>query len=474
MLTRFLTAITVLTAALTLGCAQNNNSPKSQQAAPDETPLSHLAPQQRVAASSEAWGWLQPQESTQSHRQKPTEPTGQITLREAIAYALVNSPHLRAFSWDIHFAEANQMQAALRPNPKIEVQVEEFGGTGDTRQFKSSEASLQVGQLIELAGKRSKRINLATLEKQLAQWDYRAKRLDVISHVAAAFIDTLEAQEKLALSKELLRLTEQTHTAVAQRVNAGKDSPLKETKAKIALSTMQIQAKAAAQALKSAKMSLAATWGANQPLFDIVRGQFYQAPPVPDFKDLAARIENNPDIARWPTEKQKYRAAFDLEKAKAKSDPTIRGGVKQLSEGDNTAFIVGLSIPIPIHDRNQAGIRRATYAIEKAAEQQRQAEINIHKNLAQAAQNLATAFTEATILDSDIVPGAQRAFDAATQGYQAGKFDYLDVLDAQRTLFEAKGKYIRSLAEYHKAKINVERLIAKSLDSTKDTQEETK
>ena len=85
-----------------------------------------------------------------------------------------------------------------------------------------------------------------------------------------------------------------------------------------------------------------------------------------------------------------------------------------------------------------------------------------------------TVFTEATILADDVVPGAQTAFDAATQGYQVGKFDYLDVLDAQRTLFEAKGQYIRSLAKYHKAKIDVERLIAKSLDSIKDTQEQTK
>ncbi|MHC4743431.1 MAG: TolC family protein, partial [Planctomycetota bacterium] len=234
------------------------------------------------------------------------------------------------------------------------------------------------------------------------------------------------------------------------------------------------QAEAAAQALKSAKASLAATWGANRPAFDTAQGEFYKASALPDLTNLPERIENNPDIARWPTEKLKYRAAFDLEKAKAKSDPTLKGGVKQLNEGDNTAFIIGLTIPLPVNDRNQAGIKRATYAIEKAAEQQRFAETNIHKDLAKAAQNLETAFTEATVLANDVVPGAQTAFDAATQGYQAGKFDYLDVLDAQRTLFEAKGQYIRSLAKYHKAKIQVERLIAQSLDSIEHNQQESK
>ena len=397
--------------------------------------------------------------------QTPAEPRGQITLRDAVAYALVNNPQLRAFSWDIHAAEASRMQAALLPNPEIEVEIEEFGGTGQRTGFDAAESTIQVGQFIELASKRSKRIHLASLEKQLAQWDYDAKRLDVINQTAAAFVDVLAAQERLALSRELLRLSEQTLAAVGQRVGAGKDSPLEETKARVALSTMQIESQASAQALKSARTRLAAAWGADAAEFHSAVGQFYQVSPVPDLNDLEASTAQNPDIARWTVEEQKYRAALALEKAKATSDPTIRGGLKQLNEGDDTAFIIGLSIPIPMFDRNQAGISRAAYAIEKAAEQRRAAEIAVRSALSQAANNLAAAFNEATILAGDVVPGAQSAFDAAAQGYDAGKFDYLDVLDAQRTLFEAKGRYVGSLAEYHKVRADVERLIGCDLDT---------
>jgi len=411
---------------------------------------------------------------TVQHAPDLADPNGVITLREALALALVHNPGLKAFSWEVRASEARQMQAALLPNPNLEIEVEEFGGTGERHGFNSSEASIQIGQFIELAQKRSKRIHLATLNKQLAHWDYRAKRLDVISRVATTFLDVLAVQEELALSREMVRLTEQTHSAVAQRVSAGKDSPLKETKAKVALSTMQIQSQRAAQALKSARTRLAATWGASTAAFDAVTGQFYEVPPVPEPNDLIDRVRHNPDIARWSIERQKYRAALDLEKAKATSDITVKGGLKQLNQGDDTAFIIGLAIPIPMFDRNQAGISRATYAIEKAAEQQRAAETNIRASLAQAAQSLAAAFAEATILAKDVVPGAQSAFDAATLGYRAGKFDYLDVLDAQRTLFEARGRYVRSLAEYHKAKVLVERLIAQSLDSIDDTQENNK
>jgi cobalt-zinc-cadmium efflux system outer membrane protein len=63
-----------------------------------------------------------------------------------------------------------------------------------------------------------------------------------------------------------------------------------------------------------------------------------------------------------------------------------------------------------------------------------------------------------------VIPGAQSAFDAENEGYREGKFGYLDVLDAQRTLFDVKGQYIEALKGYHKAVATVERLICESLD----------
>ena len=96
---------------------------------------------------------------------QPDELTGTITLRDAVAHALVNNPKLKAFSLDIRAAEARKLQAGLLPNPEIKVEVEEFGGMDDRAGFDSSETSIQIGQLIELADKRSKRTHLADIEK---------------------------------------------------------------------------------------------------------------------------------------------------------------------------------------------------------------------------------------------------------------------------------------------------------------------
>jgi len=127
---------------------------------------------------------------------QPDDPTGVITLRDAVALALINNPKLKAFSLDIRAAEARKLQAGLLPNPEIGVKVEEFGGTGDRAGFDSSETSIQIGQLIELADKRSKRTYLAALEKDLTELDFKSKRLDVMSEVARTFIGPLPRGSK--------------------------------------------------------------------------------------------------------------------------------------------------------------------------------------------------------------------------------------------------------------------------------------
>jgi cobalt-zinc-cadmium efflux system outer membrane protein len=396
-------------------------------------------------------------------------PTGTITLRDAMTLALVNNPKLKAFSLDIRAAEARKLQAGLLPNPEIDLEVEEFGGTGGRAGFDSSQTSIQIGQLIEFADKRSRRTHLATLEKDLAELDFKSKRLDVMSDVARAFIDVLAAQEQISLSKELVDLSEKTHLTVAERVRAGQDSPVEETKAKIALSNTRIEFEKAGKELVSARYQLAAAWGSSNPAFEKASGEFYDMSPAPSLEELAGLISQNPDIARWPAEKERSRAALELEKAKAASDIKLGGGIQYFDEGDDSAFIVGLSIPMPLFDRNQGNIQEAMYMLAKTEEQRKAIEADLRAALAEASTKLSSSFSEINIIKNDVLPLARSAFDAAGQGYREGKFEYLMVLDSQRTFFEVRGRYIEALAGYHKARTDVERLIGRNIDSIQNS-----
>src|SRR3972149_1747368 len=171
----------------------------------------------------------------------PPEPKGDLELREALSLALLHNPELASFSIEVRAAEARTLQAGLRPNPEFDVEVENFAGSGALRRFDETETTIQLGQLMELAGKRRKRERVASLERDLAGWDYEAKRGDVLTETSKTFVEVLAAQERLALTQELLRLAEQTFETVSARVQAGKVSPIEETKAGVALANSRIE-----------------------------------------------------------------------------------------------------------------------------------------------------------------------------------------------------------------------------------------
>ena len=75
--------------------------------------------------------------------------------------------------------------------------------------------------------------NLAELEKDLSEWDFEAKRLDVFTDITKAFWDVLAAQERLSITRDLVQLSEQVYTTVVERVKAGKVAPLEEIQAKV-------------------------------------------------------------------------------------------------------------------------------------------------------------------------------------------------------------------------------------------------
>lgn len=396
------------------------------------------------------------------------EPSGVISLRQALSLALMHNPELAAFSLEVRAGDAKALQASLFPNPELEAEVENFGGTEEWSRFDGAETKVVLRQLIEIGGKRSKRTKVASLERDLAGWDYESKRLDVLTEVTIAFVGLLAKQENQTLTDDLVKLSENVFNTVSARVNAGKDSPVEETKAKVALSIIRIEQERARRDLKTAQKRLAATWGSTTPLFKKVRGELEDISPIPSFADLVNHVSKNPDLARWSSELDQRQAALDMAKADRLPDITLGGGVKYHGEVDDTTFIMNLSIPLPFLDRNQGGVLEASHLLTKAQEERSAAEVSIVTDMHEAYQRLSVAFIESKTLRDDILPGAQSAFDAENEGYREGKFGYLDVLDAQRSLFDAKKQYIEALEEYHKAVAAIERLIAKSLNPIKN------
>ena len=408
-----------------------------------------------------------PPETAEKAQELPKEPAGALDLRKALALALMGNPRLKAFAWDIRAKEARALQAGLLPNPVISVEIENVLGTGAYRGSEAAETTLQLSQLIELGGKRAKRFRVAELERNLSGWNYETARIETLTKVAKAFVDVLAAQEHVTLSKGLVGLAKQAFTTASERVSAGKAPPIDETRAKVEYSVSRIRLDKAKRRLLASRKRLATLWGAENPTFEKAAGHLDVIRPIPSAQDVESFIPNNPDIARWETEIKRYKAAVDLEKAGRIPDLTINGGARTLSETGDSAYVLGVSAPLMVFNRNQGAYEEARFNLAQAMEKRKAAESSVRAALANAYQALSSAYAEVVALSSDVLPGARVAYETAKEGYKQGKFGYLEVLDAQRVLFEARSGYVDSLSAYHRAVADVERLIGTPLEAAR-------
>jgi cobalt-zinc-cadmium efflux system outer membrane protein len=394
------------------------------------------------------------------------EPTGDLSLEAALALALLQGPELAAFAWDIRAEEAAMVQAGLLPNPELEVELENFGGTGAVAGFDASALTIAVGQTFLLGGKRGKRVALARLGRDLAGWDYEVARVAAITRTAGDFVATLAAQERLTLALEMETLAERIDATIAARVEAGKVSPVERTKARVELAQARLDRERAERAVVTARCRLAANWGSAAPLFARAAGALDAVRPPPPAEQVVARIDHNPELARWAIELAARRAAVDLARAEAVPDLTLFGGPKLVGGGDDVGFVAGFAVPLPLFDRNQGGVLDARIRRAQADRLRQAARVRVRTDLVAAYQALDAAYYEVRAVRDEIEPSARSAFEAAEEAFRQGKINALDLLDAQRTLFGVREQYVNVLAAFHRAAIDVERLIGAPLHDT--------
>ena len=372
-----------------------------------------------------------------------------LTLQQALAASLLQNPGLVSFSTEIRAAEARTLQARALPNPSLGLEVEEYDRDGAG--FDSAETVIAIGQLFELGGKRRERILAAGAAAELAGWDYENKRLEVLTETARRFVDVLAARRRVEVSAGRSALGEQTLTAVRARERAGKEPPLRVMKSEADLKLARLGEQEAKNRLAAARTRLAVMWGEERTTFGEVTGAFDRIPAtLPSLATLRANLAQNPDLARWDAELRMRRAILDGEKAARVPDLELFVGYQQYEEDGTDALTFGVGTELPVFNRNQGNVRSALLAIERTETERRAAELALVADLIQEHTNLKAAHQRIGTLREDVVPAMTHAYEAAHEGYEQGKFGFLDVLDAQRGLFDAQEGLVEALAAHHR------------------------
>jgi len=339
-----------------------------------------------------------------------------LTLQEAIERASSFSPKLHSARAGVDAARGSEVQAGLLPNPTASIEVENFGGTGSFGGLRDTETTLSASQLIELGGKRGARQDAASAQRRMAELEADTSRFDLVRDVTIAYFEAIAAEENLKLATELEATARRALEAVTRRVNAARDPLYQRSRAEVALTNATISRQHAANAATAAQQKLAL--------------------------------------------KRARAAELRLAEAGAVPDVTVRAGARRLQASRDTAFVAGISIPVPIFNQNQGEITRAGAEVTRAVRDRQQAGLDRAKDLIDAWTQWRTSWTEGDSLKRKALPDAERAYAQVLAGYRAGAFEYLEVLDTQRTLFETRNAYIAALSRLQAARAQVERLTA--------------
>ncbi|MCH2220163.1 MAG: TolC family protein, partial [Dechloromonas sp.] len=329
------------------------------------------------------------------------EASASLTLSAAIELALAFNPELAAAANELRAVDGAVIQAGVLPNPDISTSVE------DTQNKSTRTTTIQLNQRIELGGKRSARIASAERRRDVAVADLAAKRLDVRASVTGAFFDVLVAQERIQQAEDLLGLARRVTQAASRRVSAGKISPVEETKARVAEASAQVELSQAQRELTMARKRLAANWGSSTPRFTRVEGRTDMLPPLLSDDEITRRLEASPALLRARHEADRFSALAELERTRRIPDVTVSLGSKMAEELGRSQTVVGISIPLPIFDRNQGNVLEALRRADKARDELSATEVRLSADVTQNEERLRALVVEAETLQGEIVPGAR-------------------------------------------------------------------
>lgn len=371
-------------------------------------------------------------------------PAQALTLEQAWQMALAQHPNLRSALAERDAASALARQAGAWPNPEVSALVE------DTRS-ETRTTTWQWSQPIEGLGKRAARVEAAQWAQRQAEADVPARQASLRAKLNLAFHAALSAQERVSLAVELGRLASQAREAAELRVAAGKAPPIEEVKARVAEVQAVSSQRSAQGAWHAAWQGLQQAVGGPLAQAEGVQGDPAQLPDAARWQSVSMQPDGAATIRRAELEWSRQRALAEVERTRARPDVMLQLGVKRDAQWGRNQPVVGIALPLPVWDRNEGAITAALRQADRAEADLQSTRIRIQAEAAEALAQLESAVEAARTLRDTVLPAARQALDIASKGYELGKFGMLEVLDAQRTLFDVRHQALASTEQAFRA-----------------------
>jgi cobalt-zinc-cadmium efflux system outer membrane protein len=395
---------------------------------------------------------------------------GELTVDEVVARAIADNPDLRGARAEVEAAVGRLRQAGLRPNPMLELGGQKALGPDN---------SLTAGVTLplDLNGRKDGRVGVAEreLEMKRAQVVDRERRLRADVRMKAS--ELLAAWRNLEVAEELLTVNRDALRLVQERVGAGAAPSLEESLMLVEVNRLDATRQLVASRVEVSGLQLKALAGmsADAPLS--LRGELRRLPPEADRTEgLRRAVAQRPDLDVVRAEVAKARAMIRKEEAEGRWDASVNVGYQRMEFGYDLRGLTasggtrpimdvfhyfggGVSITLPVRNRNQGNIAAARAEAEAAERRQEFLLLTVRQEVNSAFTQYDAARRSLEIFERGVRDVARRNLDVVRQTYQLGRGSVLDVIAEQRRYIEIEGGYTEALKQVYDASVDIERVI---------------
>lgn len=390
------------------------------------------------------------------------EPVQGVSAGELVKKALTANAELIAARLEIDRARARLQQAGLRPNPTLD--FEQQRGVLNSPGERLTTVGVSVP--LELGGKRARRLDLAQAELEVAQAEVAERERRLAAEVRVAYVEALAAQRELDITEGLNRLDTQTVKVVEARVSEGDAAPLEANLLRVELDRLRSRRALVEGRLQAALLKLKTLAGIPLTESLKVREELAQPilrdPPATTEAAIEIALRTRPDLRMARLMEEAAQAGFKLARAQAVPDIIVsaRYGTNQ-STFDSTPiglltdrdklFSVGVSIPIPLFNRNQGAKAEAVTTIAQTQRRREFVESVVRAEVSSALARYQAVQMALATFEQGVIGRSNDNIRAIRAAYDAGAFRVTDLIAEQRRLLDSQREYTEALAERYRA-----------------------
>jgi cobalt-zinc-cadmium efflux system outer membrane protein len=398
--------------------------------------------------------------------------TQNLTLLQVVEFSLQNNGELKAFREEKGIRDAGKIRAGLLPNPTLDLEAGTGALTGS-----SSENSLSLGlsQEFLLAGKRDKRLAIADRELEIYRWQLADQERLIREEVKTAFFDVILTNKRIELADRAIDLNRQLLDVTKERLAAGDIPELEMNLVKVELARSEGSRIDVVKTLGQNQLKLWTLMGLPNGESAVITGNLdtdvTRTKSLIDLKQLGR--EQRPDVKAL--EAEKGRGDADIVLAEAERVPNLTAGFFYMHERRTDAtgtedekvrdnlLGIRLSMPIPVFDKNQAGVQEARAKKSSSESRLLAAARNADRQIETAYARYLNSEKILSLYKTDIIPQLEENLKLTQEAYRLGEVGILAVIQEQKKFFEVSDGYLTALYDRQSALVKLEAATATEL-----------